>query len=142
MSAIVIIAANGQGNRADDYDQHQAVWGTIPEGVRKALTMTDNHPADEREEFSETKWWGELTDEQWTELRDAWCIEPDDCNETMGMILGPPYGTLPALAYTAEGHEWNVGGVYPVDWVDVWFLTGRPRVQHDGGEQRWVNTQS
>ncbi len=123
MSAIVIISAHGQGNRDDEYDEHREVWSTIPESVREALEMTDHGPAEDGEEFSETKWWGELTDEQWAEFRSAWSIEPDSCEETMGMILGPPYGMLPALAYTSDGTDWNIGGVYPVDWVDVWFLT-------------------
>lgn len=125
MSAIVIITANGQGNADDQYDQHRQVWSTIPESVREALTMTDNHPAEDGE-GSETKWWGELTADQWDTFRSDWMIEPDECNDTMGMILGPPYGTLPALAYTAHGTDWNAGGVYPVDYVDVWFLTEDP----------------
>lgn len=125
MSAIIIISAHGQGNEDAEYDYHLEVWTTIPETVRSALTMTDNHPPD-GDEPSETKWWGELTTEQWDTFRDDWMIEPDDCNDTMGMILGPPYGHLPALAYEAHGTDWNIGGVYPVDYVDVWFLTEDP----------------
>lgn len=125
MRAIIIISAHGQGNEGAEYDQHRHVWYTIPDSVREALTMTDNEP-DHDGDGSLTKWWGELTTEQWDEFRADWMIEPDECNDTMGMILGPPYGTLPALAYTADGTDWNVGGIYPVDYVDVWFLTEDP----------------
>jgi hypothetical protein len=130
MPAIIIITAEGQGNRGDDYNEHLTVWTTIPESVRGALTMTDNDPGEpdgaETGETSITKWWGEITTEQWAELRRDWCIEPDDCDDTLGMILGPPYGHLPALAFNAVGTDWNVGGVYGVDWVSVYFLTDDP----------------
>jgi hypothetical protein len=128
MPAIVIISAHGQGNRGDEYNEHLDVWETIPETVRAALEMTDHYPAEPEsgEDFSETKWWGELDDDQWQAFRAAWNIEPDGCEQTLGMILGPPYGTLPAVNCSSPGHEWNIGGVYPVDWVDVYLLTDDP----------------
>lgn len=109
--AYVIISAHGNGNYGDEKD-HSAVWGTIPKIVQEALSITDD-------DEEQTKWVGVLDQEQWEEFRDNWFIEPNDCEDTMGMVT--EYGHMWALSYTSDGMDWNMGGVTHVDYVNVYF---------------------
>lgn len=105
-----------------DYEnQHRSVWGTIPIIVREALVHTEELDPEDGPDECNNKWCGALNKQQWEAFRDAWFIEPDRCDDTMGMIT--EYGHMWALADMSSGDDWNMGGIYPVDFVSTYFCT-------------------
>jgi hypothetical protein len=55
-------------------------------------------------------------------FRSEWSIDAEDATPAMG-FLGAVYDNLPRLyddeRHTADGMDWNVGGVTAVMWVDI-----------------------
>lgn len=104
--------------------RHNIVWETIPDVVKPALQKTDDtdYGIDVSETYEvETKWCGWLNREQWESLKDTWGLNPESSTATMGMIT--EYGGMWALAETHDGMDWNMGGLTPVDYVDIWYCS-------------------
>lgn len=120
--AYVIISAHGTGSYdLEESKRHNEVWETIPENVREVLVKTDDIDVDEVEDEMEveTKWCGFLNADEWHEFQEAWSIEANHTDNTMGMIT--ELGHMWALCESSHGTDWNSGGVMPVSYVDVYF---------------------
>lgn len=119
---------DGAPHELDREQRFRCINGSIPETVRGFLTV-ERGPTDQRfPDDDDDQWSGWLSREAWEALRDDWCIEPEFCSQTMGIMAGPDevrgenwFQPMWALAYESPGTDWNMGGVYPVDWVQMYF---------------------
>lgn len=119
---------DGKPHEMDRERRFDCINGTIPENVRRFLTV-ERGPRDQRwPEEDDDQWSGWLDQPAWEDLAAAWDIVPEECSQTMGMMAGPDnvrgenwLQPMWALAYESPGTDWNIGGVYPVDYVQMYF---------------------
>lgn len=112
------------------YKNHNKVWNTLPESVQKVLETTDdtNFGEDVEETYEvETKWVGWLNQTEWEDLKSGWGLDPERSDRTMG-ILAWPEGHMWALSETHDGMDWNMGGLTPLDYMNIYYCSQDPDV--------------